>query len=123
MNAPPRDDDVDADADDPWDDPGWGDAAREYHAARGKKVSVVNYTPDELARLRALMADDVSIERVYAEAKEQRPGAATATLEAAEYLIELGNFDRWKKWFDARTKQERAAIVQYLEQRKRTRGT
>jgi hypothetical protein len=123
MNAPPRDDDVDADADDSWDDPGWGDAAREYHAARGKKVSVVNYTPDELARLRALMADDVSIERVYAEAKEQRPGAATATLEAAEYLIELGNFDRWKKWFDARTKQERAAIVQYLEQRKRTRGT
>jgi hypothetical protein len=46
-----------------------------------------------------------------------------ATLEAAEYLLQLGNLERWKKWFDHRDVQERRAILEHLEQyRKQRRG-
>jgi len=46
----------------------------------------------------------------------------SATLRAAEYLLQLGDLERWRKWFDAHSAQERAAILQQLEQRKRRRG-
>jgi hypothetical protein len=46
----------------------------------------------------------------------------SATLRAAEYLLRLGDPPLWRKWFDAHSAQERARILQYLEQRKRRRG-
>jgi hypothetical protein len=49
-------------------------------------------------------------------------GVPVATLRAAEYLLQLGDLERWRKWFDAHSAQERAAILQHLEQRKRRRG-
>jgi hypothetical protein len=49
-------------------------------------------------------------------------GVPIATLHAAKYLVQLGDFERWKKWFDAHSAPERAAILQHLEQRKRRRG-
>ena len=46
-------------------------------------------------------------------------GVPIATLHAAGYLLELGDLERWKKWFDGHSAPERAAILQHLEQRKR----
>jgi hypothetical protein len=45
-----------------------------------------------------------------------------ATLDAAEYLLRLGDLERWKKWFDAHNAQERRAILEHLEERKRRQG-
>jgi hypothetical protein len=113
----------DGEADDPWDDPGWAEAARDYHAKRGKDVSTVTYSPDELARLRALMADDVSIDRAWHEIKTERlrERVPEATLKAAEFLIEQRDPAKLRAWLSKRTAQECAAILQCLEQRKRAR--
>jgi hypothetical protein len=46
----------------------------------------------------------------------------TATLEAAEYLHDLGDLDRFKKWFDRHNAAERAAIFRHLDERKKGRG-
>jgi hypothetical protein len=122
-SAPYRDDlprHEDVGADDPWDDPGWIDAARDYHAARGKKVSTVTYTPDELARLRALMADDVSLERAWSEVNSSHD-VSLATIEAAEFLIQQKDPARLRTWLSKHTAQECAAILQCLERRKRAR--
>lgn len=68
---------------------GWREAAIEYHKARGKNVSIVSYTPEELARLRKLMADDVSLERAWHElnATAQHDRAAASTVEAVMYEL------------------------------------
>jgi hypothetical protein len=110
--------------DDPWDDPGWEEAAREYHAKRGSNVSEVDYSPDELARLRRLMADDVSLDRAWRELDSERARAEVpeVTLKAAEYLHDLGDLNCFKKWFDRHTTEERAAIFRHLDERKRGRG-
>jgi hypothetical protein len=50
-------------------------------------------------------------------------GVPIATLHAAGYLLELGDLERWKKWFDGHSAPERAAILQHLEQRKRRGNT
>jgi hypothetical protein len=69
------------------------------------------------------MDDDVSVERAWAELNERAPGdVPIATLHAAEYLLQQGNADRWRQWFDSRSPEERAAILQHLEQRKGRRG-
>jgi hypothetical protein len=45
-----------------------------------------------------------------------------ATLDAAEYLLRLGDLEQWTKWFDHRDVQERRTILEHLEQyRKRRR--
>jgi hypothetical protein len=41
------------------------------------------------------------------------------TLDAAEYLLQLGDLARWKAWFERRTPAQRAAILQHLEQHKK----
>src|SRR6185503_2763364 len=53
-------------ADDARSAPGWRDAG-DYHKDRGTRVSVTSYTADDLARLRELMADNVTVERAWAE--------------------------------------------------------
>ena len=84
--------------DDPWSAPGWRDAAIDYHKTRNGRVSVVSYTPDELERLRRQIPEVV--------------------LHAAEYLLQQGDAERWRKWIDSRSAEERAAILQHLERRK-----
>jgi len=76
-----------------------------------------------IERLRRLMANDVSLDRAWHELSDRPPGdVPIATLRAAEYLLPLGDLERWKKWFDAHSAPERAAILQHLEQRKRRQG-
>jgi hypothetical protein len=80
--------------------------------------------PDpRIEKLRCLMEGDASLERAWHELNKRAPGdVPIATLHAAEYLLQLGALERWKKWFDAHTAPERAAILQYLERRKGRRG-
>jgi hypothetical protein len=73
-------------ADDTWSAPGWRDAAIEYHKDRGKNVSTVCYTPDELDRLRKLLDDDVSLERAWHEINK-RADAADSTVEALMFSL------------------------------------
>src|SRR5262245_49898215 len=70
-------------------------------------------TDPHIEKLRRLLDDDLSIESAWQQLG--RPlGVPIAMLWAAEYLIQLGDLERWKKWFDARTAQERAAILDHL---------
>jgi hypothetical protein len=75
-----------------------------------------------LARLRALMADDVSLERAYAEVSKPA-GVAESTLKAAEFLLQEKDPARLRAWLDKHTAQEREAILQHFEQRKRARAS
>jgi hypothetical protein len=74
-----------------------------------------------IERVHRLLSDDVSFEKAWNELNNPR-GVPIATLHAAEYLLQLGDLERWKKWFDAYSAPERATILQHLEQRKRRRG-
>jgi hypothetical protein len=75
-----------------------------------------------LEKLRRLLDDDVSIESAWHQVS--RPlGVPIATLWTAEYLLQLGDLERFAKWFDRHSAQERAAILQHLEKRKGRRGT
>ena len=74
-------------ADDPWSAPGWHEAAVEYHKDRGVRVSVTSYTADELARLRELMADNVTLERAWHEINHPADRAAASTVEALMFAL------------------------------------
>ena len=45
----------------------WAEAAGEYHKERGNRPSLVEYKPAELARLRALLRREVTLDRAKAE--------------------------------------------------------
>jgi hypothetical protein len=109
---------------DAWDDPAWEEAAHDYHEARGDRVSIASYTPEELARYRRLLEDDVSLERAWREMNKPPnvPIVTPATLEAAEYLHDLGDLESFKRWFDRHSAAERAAIFRHLDERKKGRG-
>jgi len=68
--------------------PGWKQAALEYHHTRGNNVPIVQTPPEDLARLRRLMSDGVSLERAWAELTDARnrptPGA---TIEAVMHAV------------------------------------
>jgi DNA-binding LytR/AlgR family response regulator len=103
---------------------GWTAAAVEYQAKRGKQTLIVEIEPERLARLRELMSDAVSLEHAaYEIAATPRAACAvaTATLAAAEYLIQQNDAERLHKWLARHSAQERAAILQHLEQRKKVR--
>jgi hypothetical protein len=51
----------------------WRQAAADYHHARGRRTLVVEIDPERLARLRLVMADDISLDRVWRELND--PGA------------------------------------------------
>jgi hypothetical protein len=75
----------------------------------------------ELARAQRLASDDIALDRAWRELNGARD-LPEATRQAADHLIKFGDLERWKKWFDMHSAQERAAILQHLEQRKGTRG-
>jgi hypothetical protein len=104
-------------AEDAWNAPGWRDAAVEYHSKRGNRVTVTDIEPERLAQLRALMADDVSLERAQAELNSNR-SVPTATLQAAEFLVREGDRERMRRWLAKHTTEEQAAIVEYLKRRR-----
>jgi len=82
-------DDVVAAAD-PWDDPGWREAALDYHKKRGNRPGIVSYEPEEIARLRRLMDDKVSPERAWHDLNSRASGAAASTVEALVYGLRDG---------------------------------
>jgi hypothetical protein len=100
---------------DEYDGSTFADACRKADEKQRRKP------PDpRLDRLHRLMDDDVSIERAWHELKAERLSRQVpeALLHAAEYLLQQGDADRWRQWFDSRSPEERAAILQHLEQRK-----
>src|SRR5262245_20089169 len=54
-----------------WDAPSWRQAAVEYRRGRPGSLAV-EIEPKRLARLRRLMADDVSLERAWHELRDKR---------------------------------------------------
>jgi hypothetical protein len=94
--------------------PGCRDAAVDYQKDRGARVSVTCYTADDLARLRELMADNVTLERAWAEVSKPT-GIATSTLQAAEFLALTGDIPRLQRWLAHHSAQERKAIRKHLE--------
>lgn len=81
--------------DDGWerDRQSWADAAGEYHKERGNRVSLVEYKPEELARLRALLPREVTLDRAKAEIQahhERQRNAAASTIEALVFALRDG---------------------------------
>jgi hypothetical protein len=64
-------------------DPGWTESAREYHEDRAGRPAVVEIEPQQLARLRKLMAHNVSLDRLWHELNDplSRP-TPQVTIEA-----------------------------------------
>jgi hypothetical protein len=59
-------------AQDAWNNPGWAKAALEYHKVRGDRVLIVETKPEQLARLRELRDDNVSLDRLWYELNDAR---------------------------------------------------
>jgi hypothetical protein len=78
-------------ADDPWAASGWREAALDYHKGRGKRAGIVSYAPEEIARLRRLMDDGVSLECAWREldGARNRP-APKSTVEALVFGLRKG---------------------------------
>jgi hypothetical protein len=71
-----------------WVEPGWREAAIEYHKDRGDRASIAPapYMWEEIARLRRLMDDNVSLDRASPEIA--RPsGAVASTVEALMFSL------------------------------------
>jgi hypothetical protein len=75
--------------DDPWAAPSWREATLDYHSdrARYRRASDVSYAPEEVARLRRLMDDNVSLDRAWLDLNGRRSGAAASTVEAMMYSL------------------------------------
>lgn len=106
-------------ADDAWSAPSWREAASDYHKERAGRTLIVEIEPDRLARLRELMADDVSLERAYAELSKPA-GVAGSTLEAAEYVASKLNPKHFRDWLARYGVREQEQILKHLK-RKGTR--
>jgi hypothetical protein len=72
----------------PWDAPSWRDAAVEYHRDRPGRLAV-EIELKRLARLRRLMADDISIDRAWHELEADRT-APKATVDAVMFSLRRG---------------------------------
>jgi len=72
----------------PWDAPFWRDAAVEYHRDRPGRLAV-EIELKRLARLRRLMADDISIDRAWHELEADRT-APKATVDALMFSLRRG---------------------------------
>ena len=94
--------------DDDWSAPGWREAAADYHEARAGQTLIAETEPERLARLRELLADEVSLELNTTE------GVAASTLMAAEYLVQQNDAERLQRWLDRHSAQERQAIQKHL---------
>jgi len=51
----------------PWDAPSWREAAVEYHKDRRERRLVIEIDAKRLARLRRLLADEISLDRAWHE--------------------------------------------------------
>jgi hypothetical protein len=71
----------------PWDAPSWRDAAVEYHRDRLGRLAVEIEL--KLARLRRLMANDISIDRAWHELEADRR-APKATVDALMFSLRRG---------------------------------
>jgi hypothetical protein len=73
---------------DAWNAKSWKGAATE----RGKRRTIVEIEPEKLRRLRALLDDDVSLQRAYAEISSShiKGRAADSTLEALAFQLRAG---------------------------------
>jgi hypothetical protein len=110
---------------DAWNDPGWARAAREYHVARGDRVLIVETELKLFARLRELMADNVSLDRAWHELNDARARPTPkATVEAIWHavrergltaLIEPSNQERLKSC-DPDARAELARRIETLRQ-------
>jgi hypothetical protein len=72
----------------PWDAPSWCDATVEYHRDRPGRLAV-EIELKRLARLRRLMADDISIDRAWHELEADRT-APKATVDALIFSLRRG---------------------------------
>jgi hypothetical protein len=77
---------------DPWDAPGWREAALDYHKKRGRAACEVWLAPEDAARLRRLMDDDVSIERAWRvlDGCRARDAVPETTVEALMFALRRG---------------------------------
>jgi hypothetical protein len=76
---------------DAWDNPGWKEAARQYHETRGNRPPIVETEPERLARLRRLLADNISLDRAWGELNQhQRVDAPQTTVEALMFSLRRG---------------------------------
>jgi hypothetical protein len=73
-------------------------------------------TDRRLERLRRLLDDDVTLERASVELGKP-DGVAESTLQTAEFLIQQNDADKFRKWLDRYSAQERVAIRQHLGRR------
>jgi hypothetical protein len=69
-----------------WEAPSWKEAAADYHKTRNGRPSIVEIESEKLSQLRRLMADDVSLDRVWDEvnraARARYNAAPQPTVEA-----------------------------------------
>jgi hypothetical protein len=101
-----------------WFAAGWREAAREYHESRSGRVSVVPHSDGELARLRRLLADGVSLDHAWHELAKRAPGdVPLATLHTADYLAQQKDPQRFKDWLARHSREDRATIREYLSKR------
>jgi len=97
-------------------DAAWSAAARDYHKDRGNKVSLVEYTPAQLARLNRLLDSSLSLDRLYNELLQDRE-LPKSNIDAVEYLIRSGDAGQLRKFLAAHSASERAAIREHFERK------
>jgi hypothetical protein len=109
------------------DDPGWVEAAREYHAARIGRHAVVEMGLERLTLLRRLLADDVSLDHAWRELNgtSARPTPQT-TIEAIIHCVrerglaalkEAANLERLQRCDDGAKVQINARIPRVIEKK------
>lgn len=83
---------------DAWNAPSWREAALEYQDARAGRRLIVETLPEDLARLRRLMSDSVSLERAWAELSDPRNRPTPkATVDAVMFAVRVGGLGALKE--------------------------
>jgi hypothetical protein len=72
-----------------WDGPSWRVSAKDYHEQRASRRTSETISPERLARLRRLMADDSSIDRAWHKLEADRT-APKATVDALMFSLRRG---------------------------------
>jgi hypothetical protein len=68
-----------------WSDPGWREAARDYHTARAGRRLVAQVERNRLVLLSLLLADDISVARAWCELND--PGARATPQTTVDALL------------------------------------
>lgn len=72
-----------------WSARSWREAAKDYHKDRGNRLTTNTIDPERLAQLRALMPDDISLDRTGHELGRNRP-APQALVDALVFSLRRG---------------------------------